>query len=59
VGNIALFAVEDNGEGGNAPTDRISLVFTDVPSNSCNDYVFSDFDGFMLPIEAGNIQVKP
>jgi len=58
-GLIGLFAVEDNGEGGNAPTDRMSLVFLLEPPDSCSNYVFSDFDGLMVPIEAGNIQVNP
>jgi len=59
AGRIGLFAVEDNGEGGGAQPDRLSLVFTLDPPGSCSNYMFSDFDGFMLPIEAGNIQVKP
>lgn len=52
-----IFRVEDNGEGANDPPDRISLVFLFPPSVplDCN----SNLGLPLIPIEAGNIQVRP
>jgi hypothetical protein len=57
VGFIGVFAVEDNGEGQDAPIDMISGVSLFAPPTSCSDFQFSDFE--LSPSEAGNIQVKP
>jgi hypothetical protein len=69
VGRISVFAVEDNGEGENAPPDRITTIPDYAPPKSCNEF---SFDGDQLrddtlganvrplrPIEAGQIQVNP
>jgi hypothetical protein len=69
VGRIAVFAVEDNGEGVNAPPDRITTIPDYDPPKSCNEFSF-DGDGLrddttgqivrpLNPIEAGQIQVQP
>lgn len=59
VGIDAWFRVVDNGEGANAPADE----WTDLFVFSTNDCTSPEpFDGFpapLIPIEAGNIQVKP
>jgi hypothetical protein len=62
-GDTAVFAVEDNGEGANAASDRITLTgFAVFDTLDCHDPVVIDvldnFAGFN-PIKAGNIQVKP
>jgi hypothetical protein len=72
LGNIAVFGVEDNGEGVNAPTDRITTVPDYAPEEGidCNDFTFvddtlrnvNDLSVVVRPlgtILAGNIQVKP
>ena len=69
VGRIAVFAVEDNGEGVNAPPDRITTIPDYAPPKSCNEFSFVG-DGLrddtlgaivrpLIPIEAGQIQVQP
>jgi hypothetical protein len=68
VGRIAVFGVEDNGEGINAPPDRITTIPDYAPPKSCNEFSF-DGDGLrddtlgvvvrpLRPIEDGNIQVQ-
>lgn len=58
VGRTTLFRVEDNGEGENAVPDRISIVFV-LPLGSPLDCTsFTPPDGFMLPIEGGNVQIR-
>lgn len=67
VGRIAVFAVEDNGEGVNAPPDRITTIPDYDPPKSCNDFSFAggglrdDTTGVIVrplrPIEAGQIKV--
>jgi hypothetical protein len=63
VGRIAVFAVEDNGEGVNAPPDRITTIPDYAPPKSCNEFSFVG-DGLrddtlgaivrpLIPIEAG------
>ena len=69
VGRIAVFAVEDNGEGANAPPDRITTIPDYDPPKSCNDFSVSesglrdDTSGTLVrtwrAIEAGQIQVRP
>jgi hypothetical protein len=69
VGRIAVFAVEDNGEGVNASPDRITTIPDYDPPKSCNDFSFDngglrdDTSGQivrrLIPIEAGQIQVQP
>lgn len=67
VGRIAVFGIEDNGEGKNAPPDRITTVPDYASPKSCNEFTFvgdelHDDDGFVRtlnPILDGNIQVKP
>jgi len=69
VGRIAVFAVEDNGAGANAPPDRITTIPDFDPPKSCNEFSF-DGDGLrddttgqivrpLNPIEAGQIRVQP
>ncbi len=69
VGRIAVFAVEDNGEGVNASPDRITTIPDYDPPKSCNDFSLvgdglrDDTTGVVVrplrPIEAGQIQVRP
>ena len=71
VGRFSVFAVEDNGEGSNAPVDRMTTVPDYAPeeAKSCADFFFAE-DGTLrdeanptavvralTPILAGNIQV--
>jgi len=71
VGRIGVFGVEDNGEGSNAPVDRMTTVPDYAPEEekSCTDFFFAE-DGTLrdeanptavvralTPILAGNIQV--
>jgi hypothetical protein len=69
VGRIGVFAVEDNGEGVNAPPDRITTIPDYAPPKSCTEFSFFG-DGLrddtlgtivrpLIPIEAGQIQVQP
>ena len=37
-GRIAVFGVEDNGEGTDAPTDRITTIPDYDPPNSCDGF---------------------
>lgn len=69
VGRIAVFAVEDNGEGANAVRDRITTIPDYAPPKSCNDFSFAgselrdDTSGLVVrllrEIDAGEIQVRP
>jgi hypothetical protein len=52
LGAGVRFSVTDNGEGKNDPADKISLTFVGGPTCSV------PFIG-TIPIEGGNIQVKP
>ena len=69
-GRIAVFGVEDNGEGGAAPADRITTIPDYAPPKSCNEFTFVDSTlrdvaalGVVVrpltPILNGNIQVRP
>ena len=59
VGSGVFFAMEDNGEGNNAPADRITQAFPAPPTipDLCI-VVGLPHDGFFGPIEKGNIQVR-
>lgn len=70
IGDIAVFGVEDNGEGENAPPDRITHVPVYAPPKSCNEFTLDGDDlieigapppraDFLREILDGNIQVKP
>ncbi|HEX2028340.1 MAG TPA: hypothetical protein VHF25_10115 [Nitriliruptorales bacterium] len=69
VGRIAVFAVEDNGEGGHPPPDRITTIPDYEPPKSCNEFSIQgdqlrdDTAGVnvrsLRPIDAGQIQVRP
>jgi hypothetical protein len=52
----AVFSVQDNGEGSDAPPDLISFAFFDVPQPGfeCQDQLFPP----TMPIENGNVQVR-
>jgi hypothetical protein len=54
-----VFAVEDNGEGNSDPADRLSLTFPYPPGSgvTCFTFPFASFPS--MPIEGGNIQVRP
>jgi hypothetical protein len=69
-GRIAVFGVEDNGEGADAPTDRITTIPDYAPPKSCNEFTFvgdslRDLADLtvsvraLIPILNGNIQVQP
>ena len=72
VGNVAIvsgtlpsgvtgaFAVEDNGEGGNAAPDRITLLNTGpfFTPGICMFLTPAVVAPFLLPIEHGNVQVR-
>jgi hypothetical protein len=68
VGRIAVFAVEDNGEGVNAPPDRVTTIPDYEPPKTCSEFSVDgdglyDASGVLVrpwrPIEAGQIQVRP
>jgi len=69
VGRIAVFAVEDNGVGVEAPPDRITTIPDYARPKTCNEFSFEgdalrdDTVGavvrLLVPIEAGQIQVQP
>jgi hypothetical protein len=60
TGTTAAFAVEDNGEGGNAPPDRITLLNTGpfFTPGICMLLTPGDVAPFLLPIDDGNVQVR-
>ena len=47
--------VVDNGEGSNAPADKLTLVYSVIPAFTC------DLDALVpfLDVEKGNIQIRP
>ncbi len=55
VGTDAIFQVKDNSEGSGSAPDEWSDLFLFL-GLSCGEI---DFDASDIPIEAGNIQVKP
>ena len=56
-GLTGIFKVEDNGEGANAPADRLSLYQPFAPNTTFDCTI--PFNPPMLESEGGNIQVKP
>ena len=60
VGTMWDVEVVDNGEGKNAPPDRISLVyiFSPVTLPCTNGAVQAILDPLTFPIESGNVQVR-
>jgi hypothetical protein len=54
-----VFAVQDNGEGNSDPADRLSLTFVYPPGSgvTCFTFPFASFP--TMPIEGGNLQVRP
>ena len=64
LGNVAVFAVEDNGEGASAAPDRITLLFTFIPeifppgTPLCELLGPADAAPLLMPIEHGNVQVR-
>ena len=57
IGLVALFRVTDNGEGQGNTSDQISGLYFDAADSGTNCY-YPDFL-LQVPIEGGNIQVKP
>lgn len=59
IGTTAGLAVEDNGEGANAPPDRTTLLFGFPPGTpACMLFGPADAAPFLMPIEGGNLQVR-
>lgn len=69
TGRVGVFGVEDNGEGGDAPADRITTVPDYAPPKSCNGFTFVGDTlreianpgvvvRSLTPILGGNIQVR-
>ncbi len=59
VGATAGLAVEDNGEGTNAPADRTTFLFGFPPGTpACLLFGPADAAPFLMPIEGGNIMVR-
>ena len=59
-GITGAFAVEDNGEGANAPPDRITLLNTGpfFTPGICMFLTPAVVAPLLLPIENGNVQVR-
>ena len=58
VGTDVLFAVQDNGEGPDAPPGEISLAFTGF-GIACADITDpASLAPFLVPIEQGQVQVR-
>jgi hypothetical protein len=58
VGTVGVFYAQDNGEGANAPPDRISLFTSFSPVLTCtNGFAQSYTLATALPIDEGNIQI--
>ena len=59
VGTTAGLAVEDNGDGPNAPADRTTFLFGFPPGTpACLLFGPADAAPFLLPIDGGNVQVR-
>jgi len=59
IGLTGIFAVEDAGEGSAAPPDLVTQVFFFRPGAvTCVDLGPADAAPFLIPIDAGNIQVS-
>jgi len=58
IGLTGIFAVVDSGEGPEDPADLITQVFFFRPDSlTCADVGPADAAPFLVPIEAGNVQV--
>lgn len=58
IGLTGVFAVQDAGEGSLAPPDQVTQVFFFRPGVvSCADLGPADAAPFLIPIDAGNVQV--
>ena len=58
VGIGIFWAVQDNGEGKNAPADRITMLFRAAPNPNLCILVGPPPPSVLVPIEKGNIQVR-
>lgn len=59
IGLTGVFAVVDGGEGAGHSTDLITQVFFFPPGIvTCLDFSPDDAAPFLVPIEAGNVQVR-
>jgi hypothetical protein len=58
IGLTGVFAVQDSGEGSAAPPDLVTQVFFFRPGVvTCADLGPADAAPFLVPIDAGNVQV--
>ena len=57
VGTSWDFAVVDNGEGANAPTDQITLIYNFGHLFPCSNAAAQASLNVLFPIESGNVQV--
>jgi len=59
IGLTGIFAAQDSGEGAAAPPDLVTQVFFFRPGVvSCDDLRPPDAAPFLVPIDAGNVQVN-
>lgn len=58
VGYAGVFSVEDNGQGRNAPPDRMSLVLLEPTPFDCFDPSVIDNIPPFIPLDSGNLNVK-
>jgi hypothetical protein len=59
IGLTGIFAAQDSGEGAAAPPDLVTQVFFFRPGVvSCADLRPADAAPFLVPIDAGNVQVN-
>jgi hypothetical protein len=56
-GGTTIFRVEDNGEGADSPPDRVSQLVIFMPGSPLDCHTFTPV--VLLPVEGGNIQVRP
>jgi hypothetical protein len=56
-GGTTVFRVEDNGEGGDSPPDRVSQLLNFLPGVTADCHAVTPL--ILLPVEGGNIQVRP
>jgi len=58
IGLTGIFAVQDSGEGSAGPPDLVTQVFFFRPGAvTCSDLGPADAAPFLIPIDAGNVQV--
>ena len=57
IGHRGYLRVEDNGQGNNVPSDRISLMSVLSPDANPDNYCPHKFEMTMYDIETGNIKV--